>query len=412
MPAIAPSAPSTGRRLPGLDGVRGLAALAVVADHVWLYGATSGDPPASDWRGVVAANFAIGLTAFFALSGFLLWSPFAGAALRGRPGPLLGAYARNRALRIFPAYWTALLVLCVVLPLAWRADGELGRLDDPLAILSALTFAGSLTDAGLPISQAWSLAVEAVFYALLPLLGFFAARAAGRLGRRTAVVIPALVLLGVGLVTRLSLMKLAPGHLSDSLASIIEWSFLGQADLFAFGMLVAVVRVEVLDGRLALSRWWRPSCLGAGLSLVVAGGIGLGTELQFSMSPWNTVSALGVALLLALVVLPAPDGRPSRSARALEWRPVLLLGVISYGIYLWHMAPIDWMAWHGQGREGQLGFLVNLAVVLAITIPVATLSYRVIERPALRLKLPMRRRPEPVQPPAPAQATARIRVTR
>lgn len=100
---------TTGRRarLPGVEGTRGVAALSVLAFHVWLRGGSGlGDV------GVVLSYGWLGVPLFFVLSGLLLYRPFARAIVAGSNLPSFRRYARARSLRIFPAYW--LVLLCCV----------------------------------------------------------------------------------------------------------------------------------------------------------------------------------------------------------------------------------------------------------------------------------------------------------
>ncbi|MBA3363014.1 MAG: acyltransferase [Actinobacteria bacterium] len=106
--------PTTGARLPHIEGVRALAASSIVVFHVWKYGVATG-PASIGPAGHVLPHMALGVTLFFTLSGFLLYRPFAAALERGNPRPDLAAYFRNRALQILPAYWVILLVTGVVM---------------------------------------------------------------------------------------------------------------------------------------------------------------------------------------------------------------------------------------------------------------------------------------------------------
>src|ERR671910_1518865 len=136
MPAGPPSdAPRGTAPIPGVEGVRAIAAVSVLVFHCWRYGAEGGSR--ADLGLVnrfVLPHLPLGVTLFFSLSGFLLYQPFVAAALSGSPFPKVGSYFRNRGLRILPAYWAILLAVGVVLPAAlvrWR-DHRLGRLvEDP-----------------------------------------------------------------------------------------------------------------------------------------------------------------------------------------------------------------------------------------------------------------------------------------
>ena len=116
-------------RLHGVEGLRGVAALAVLAYHVWLFGPL-GHLALPGPAERVAADLRFGLILFFVLSGFLLFRPFAAAALTGSSRPRTRAYLTNRALRILPAYWAILLLVGFVLQSA-VLDGRTTTIGGP-----------------------------------------------------------------------------------------------------------------------------------------------------------------------------------------------------------------------------------------------------------------------------------------
>src|SRR5207247_3890362 len=133
-----------------------------------------------------------------------------------------------------------------------------------------------------------------------------------RCGRRWAVVAPAVLILALGLTGKLAAFFLVPPPVpyddwGQSWHSVLVRSFWCQADLFAFGMALAVLRVDSEDGLLRLPRWWRRAAL-AGV-LVAYAAVSIYGESrpgwQTSYSLGNTLVAGACALVLALVVLPA-----------------------------------------------------------------------------------------------------------
>lgn len=405
-PSIRPATgthPSYGSRLPGIEGLRALAAASILVYHVWLYADPAG-PVARGPVGELPANLQFGVTLFFALSGFLLYRPFAAALMRGRPRPRTAAYLRNRALRILPAYWVVLVVAAVVLQSVWVRDRQglhAGAGVDVGALVRDGLFIAHYDPhtLGTGIGPAWSLAVEVVFYLLLPLLAAgawaLARRTHGRGGRRLAALAPAAVLLVLGLSGKATAAFLVPpvgpdaGWSADG-HSVVERSFWCQADLFAFGVALAVVRTDWEDGRLASPLHWR-KVVAAGASagaIVAIAGTRFGGQLGFS--PYNTLMALVCALVLALVVLP-PQGRLRRPplTRLLEARVLVAGGVISYSLFLWHEPLIWFLRDHGLTFHGSLDLEKNLLVVAALTVTVATLTYRLVESRALALKAPI-----------------------
>jgi peptidoglycan/LPS O-acetylase OafA/YrhL len=347
------------------------------------------------------------VTLFFTLSGFLLYRPFARAILLERSFPSVVGYLRNRALRILPAYWVILLVSSVVLSTVLVRQGT--KLPPGSLPFEDLVRAGTFTQNYSPsslgngIGPAWSLAVEAVFYLLLPLLAL-AAFGLGRLrpGPRVAVLLPPLALLAVGLSGKFAEARLITGPhnaWANTWHSVVELSFWCQADLFAFGMGLAVLYVAVEEGRIALPRLHRPLTWGVALGGYVLVHEFSPPDAQLSYSPANTMMALVCALVLGLVVLQTAERRKATPIlRVLETRPVIWVGLVSYSVFLWHGPIVRWLAGHDVVLAGRGGFILNTVFLLALTLACSTLTYRFVEEPALRLKARRTTEPEPIPP--------------
>jgi peptidoglycan/LPS O-acetylase OafA/YrhL len=415
-------APSTGTRLPGIEGLRAIAASSIVLVHVWSTSMPNGEVLGSVNFANGFSTLSAGLTLFFTLSGFLLYRPFAAAIARGTPRQSIAAYLQNRALRILPAYWVILLAVVLIGAASVRVTPDelgVGRLTDPLelgqtALLLQDYRPGTMV---IGIGPAWSLAVEVVFYLVLPVLvlaaGALARRAATRRDRILILLAPAVLLLFVGLTG-----KLAAGHLvaADPLAgynsdwhSVIERSFWAQADLFAFGMLVAVLHTEVTDGRLRLRPGWRWIAVIAAL-LVFLPCAWTMKRGEHSYLLQNTGQALAIAIALAAIVLPdRSERRLPRAVRVLESVPFVAVGAASYSLFLWHYPVIEWLREQGLTIDGgwaALGF--NFVLVAIVAGGLSALTYRYVERPALRHKRRGRKETATPRPltTAPASATA------
>ncbi len=395
--------------MPGIEGLRALAAGGVVVFHSYYYTAW----PGGGVSDTLLRDCALGVTLFFTLSGFLLFRPYVRAALTGTEAPRALGYLRNRALRIFPAYWVVLALSAVSFGVyAVLTPGHLAvptRMPHALGLLPAAflvqnyrvsTFTTGLT-------QAWSLAVELVFYLLLPVMGLVVIRLARRASstRRRVLAVasaPAALLVG-GLVAKVLALAVPLGGLfatSDATAqALFSHSFLGEADQFTFGMVVAIVEVLVGTGRVRLPWWWTRAVL---LSLLVIAFpvLQLGSQAN-GAALGNVFAALASACVLALVVLPGP-ARP-KLLRVLEHRLLVFGGLISYSVFLWHNQILVWLAVHGQRVADVLGIPINdlhgvkavpvhLGLIAVPTLILAWLTYRLVELPALSLK--RRRRPE------------------
>jgi peptidoglycan/LPS O-acetylase OafA/YrhL len=394
-------APPRKTHLRGIEGMRAVAAGTIVLVHVWAFSSPSGTVPgAGDWRGNAISTLSVGVTLFFTLSGFLLYRPFAASIARAVPHMPISTYLRNRFLRIAPAYWTILLLAAVVLGSVGIRNSagalEVGRLTDPSVLAQAglLVYDYRPSQLLIGIGPAWSLAVEVVFYLALPILVLAAAALARRFElRRDRILVllaPALLLLLLGLsgkaVAGIALPADPTAGYDANWHSVIERSFWAQADLFSFGMVVAVLFVEVEDGRFALpERWrWYACGLAAAIFIPCAWTIHQGEQSYLLQ---NTGEALAIALAFAALVLPAASG-PGKE-RVIGWLegPFLVaFGIASYSVFLWHVPVTDWLAAHDLMLEGWGGLLVNTAIVGLLVGALSALTYRFVEKPGLRRK--------------------------
>lgn len=382
------------RRSASLDGLRGLAALAIFVFHGWLY--TMPVPDAADRSSIgdyAAHELRLGLVAFFVLSGFLLSRPWFAAALDERRPPDLGRYIRARAARILPAYYVAFAGSVVLL---WGLRGTPGLRLPPSDELSLfVVFAQNFSPATVMKLNPpmWSLAVEVGFYALLPALGLLASRLPPR--RRLQALVP-LALLALGVTFNWAIAGHGLGlTFSKTLAAMLPY--------FAAGMLAALALHGRTPGAAA-----RRAMIAAGLALVVADAFlkaaapaaGLDMTTQFQIVR-DLPSAAGFALLIAAAAA-APKGR------MLGNRALAGVGAISYGFYLWHVPVLIFLRGHGLlPLDPLLGTLVALVPSLAV----AALSWVALERPiiawaarrnARARRTPRVRRPSPAGLPRPA----------
>ena len=178
-------------RLPGIEGLRAFAAGAIVLLHAWSIPATAGVVGTATLLSIAAQPLHDGVTLFFVLSGFLLWRPFARSIATGRELPSIRRYARNRALRMPPAYSGRARTLrtrpgqraprAALGCTRWPARSTTRRCSRRTRC-SSRSCHRERSRAG--SEPAWSLSVEVTFYLLLPLLGLLAFRLASGLGHR------------------------------------------------------------------------------------------------------------------------------------------------------------------------------------------------------------------------------------
>jgi peptidoglycan/LPS O-acetylase OafA/YrhL len=414
-------------RLTGIEGLRAVAAGSIVLYHVWLYGSPHGPVDAGYLSRFVLPHLPVGVTLFFALSGYLLYRPVVSSLLATGQVPDVRNYLRNRALRILPAYWVILAAVAVVLPAALvrRSSSELDldRLVDRPDVLvnNALllhNYVPATLDTG--IGPAWSLAVEVAFYLSLPALAllarYFFRRARSSQGQWLALLTAPAALLLLGAAGKAATAwLLPPGDLPGH--AILARSFLSYADLFAPGMVLALLHVLVTRGQVRLPRPW-PLIVGGTLLVDVALVVVLtdrGILWDWGVAnPYQRLTTLACALLVALVVLPrSGPGRPSRLVRLLDSRPLFLMGLASYSLFLWHEPITRVLAEQGLTFVGRGGFAVNIAVVAVVSGALAAATYRLVERPALARKRDNRPtagnalRERSPQSPAPATSQTR-----
>lgn len=343
-----------------LDGLRAVAALSVFGFHAWLY--TLSDVRVAAARPTLAnelfAELRVGLVLFFVLTGFLLYRAWVRSALTGRPAPATATYALHRFGRIVPAYWLAIIGSALLLyPLAGSPGVRLPPVELlPLYFVFAQNFSPqTLLRLNPPM---WTLAVEATYYVALPLLGWLALRAGSARGRQ--LLIPTLLLVsGVVFNYFLAQQAAAPLGWSKSLLAMLPY--------FAAGMLAAVL----IEARVPSARAAR-LLLAAGVLLVAA-------DLFIHLEAFEIVRVirdLPAALGFALIVATAAARPPA----LLEWRPLVWVGAVSYGLYLWHVPVLLVLRANGLLPLTPLGATL---VGLPISLLLGWASLKLVEMPAM-----------------------------
>jgi peptidoglycan/LPS O-acetylase OafA/YrhL len=362
------SFPAPVRRIVGLEGLRGLAVLAVVTGNgVVLLGSPGTGSGAVD-RPLVAAGLC-GLALLFVLSGFLLFRPYVAALVRGRDLPGSRDFYRTRLLRVAPA-WS--VVLLFILALGVPIGGVGGGVDEAPALRAVLV-------------TSWSLAALVGCYLLLPVLVLLADGLARWRGGVWASACVALLLLGVGLAARVGLLVTTDRRLPavtaekpwyDALAN----SFAANADLFAMGMVVAVIMVaarEWLYSDEAIRRMRR-----AGAAMMLLSSLGFIAYVEpIEAGPFFGLACAG---LLVYLTLPARRASRRRTLRVLESAPLRWLGRVSYSAWLWHVPLLCFLAWRFDWMVAQAPgeLLVRVGAVTAVTLLLAYLTQRFVEAPA------------------------------
>jgi peptidoglycan/LPS O-acetylase OafA/YrhL len=347
---------------PPLDGLRAVAVLMVIGVHgtqfVLARAHGSEQRLLEQWYTTWSLG-RTGVELFFVLSGFLLFMPYARSIHQNANWPNVRLFYRRRLRRVGPAYWFSLAVL------GFASSASAGDLALHALFLHNVSFGTyrSINDVF------WSMAVEVQFYALLPLIAFAVARF-----RDKAVV---------------ALLAATPA--TQAILLIINWlgvktlpyrpamALLSYLSVFGAGICGAWLVVRSQNGDHRAARWVSVMSRGGVVVLVLVLFLDASnlwhTRFQFML--WEATLGIGYAglLLAALVTWP-------RLGKFLTLRPLVLLGLISYSAYIWHVPMygrfLDTLTRITGGRYMLITWLIFVGVV---AIPVFAFSYLLLERP-------------------------------
>jgi peptidoglycan/LPS O-acetylase OafA/YrhL len=351
---------SAQRYMPGLDGLRAVAVLAVIAYHLQLGWAQGG---------------LLGVGVFFTLSGYLITDLLLGQ--RDVVGHLrLGDFWIRRARRLLPALFLMLAVVVAWVTLLDRSQLPALRGDVVAAAVYLSNWWNIVREASYfarfgpppPLEHLWTLAVEEQFYLVWPLLLWLGLRYARGHYRLAGLTLAAAALSATAMA-----LLYQPG--------VDPTRVYEGTDTRAFGLLLGA----------ALAMVWPSRHLHADLALgrrLLLDGVGVVGLVVIALLIWQTdqysaflyrggILLLSVATVMVVAALAHPA---SLLGPALGWRPLRWIGVRSYGIYLWHW-PIIVLTTPNVQRG------VNLPVAIlqvGATVAVAALSWRFVEEPIRR----------------------------
>jgi peptidoglycan/LPS O-acetylase OafA/YrhL len=352
---------STLARLPGLDGLRGVAVLAVIGYHLNL-------------GNFLPAGF-LGVDIFFTVSGFIITALL--LQEHARAGRIdFAAFYMRRARRLFPAALVMLLVLVALTPLLLPA--ALSRLSEDLPaaffylsnwwqIVAQQSYFEAIEHPRL-LQHLWSLAVEEQYYLAWPLLALWLLNKTGKQG-----------------------LGWMAGWIAVASTAWMAWLYVTQidgGDASRVYLGTDTHLMGLLTGS-ALAAWWNPwklrlttvtsdEVLNLAGTAALAALIWAMAETHEGMAGLYQGGFLGAALLTSLLIV-ASTREGTWVAWMLSRRPMLWLGARSYSLYLWHWPVVVWLKPSSQADALELTW-VNAARLL-LTLVCAEASYRWVEKP-------------------------------
>ncbi|MFI5316434.1 MAG: acyltransferase family protein [Myxococcota bacterium] len=341
------------RSFGSLDGIRCLSIVAVVWHHTVI---------GVDWLPATERGF-LGVDMFFVLSGFLIVTLL--LRERDRTGAIsLRKFYARRSLRIFPAYYGVLIAMAIALKLL-RRGALAGPFFDELPYLA--TYTSNWVPINTLLALSWSLAAEQQFYLLWPPIE----KLAGKL------VLPILFLvIGANQLLNFRLVD------AETLARVAVHLDLPMWQATFTPICLGVLVAHLLHSRRGFDAMSRALSSRIASPLALALVVALSALPAADISGWHRLLIQSaIAALLCTCVVRKDHGL----RRLLEFPPIARVGVISYGVYLYHPFARHAAVLLLDAISVRVP-LALFATCLALTIAMSEVSYRYYETPFLRMK--------------------------
>ncbi|GAB20200.1 hypothetical protein GOEFS_106_00980 [Gordonia effusa NBRC 100432] len=367
-------------RVAALTGIRAFAALLVLLTHAAYWTGHYTD----DYLGRLLARAEIGVALFFVLSGYLLFRPWARAALHPTSElPSTTTYFTHRVRRVLPAYWITVVVVYAIYAVRDHAGSSVTRWLPAEASTYGAGLSGFIRNMTLTqvygfghlhagLTQMWSLAAEVVYYLMLPPLAWFlvvlVSRRTPTSGWRPDLLIAGLVALM--LISPAWTFAVAIGSGADATARLWAPAFVAW---FAAGMMLAVCRDLV-------RRW--PALPSVGLAVILlavsATPIAGGPTIIPDTAAQTVVKHLLYLVISVALIGPLVFGTDDAWTRLCAARPVVWLGEISYEVFLVHVIVLELVMAALRYRVfGGDSMLIVTVVTALLSVPLAWGLHRI-----------------------------------
>ena len=392
--------------IPVLDGLRAIATLMVISFHIqqksfiW-------DKLHQEWISAIWTFGGSGVTLFFVLSGFLLFLPYAKALLFQTSWPSLKQFYLRRALRILPAYYIALFAIILLFQRQYLDPHLWGQL-----LLFITLFMDSTPETFRALNGPfWTLAIEWQFYLLLPLIALGFLFCVNRLARSPqhrliAVLGCCLLLVAWGIFIRRVGLHYQRYPLPSPLLKVALFFLYGTGgkylENFAVGMAVSTCYVFGKQSEYGpkFMIWMRRLSIPVGiigllLFLFTAGWHFYMLEMKTPLfaqfvhlaNYFDWLNETFIALAYGSIMFALLFGYQAIK-RPFEWKLLGQIGLISFGLYMWHLPWIRFFQSNILSILPELGkyrlYGAYWGWVALIVLPIAILSYRYIEKPAIQ----------------------------
>ena len=351
----------------GLDGIRGVAVLLVFISHFhWIL---SPDPfltKVTPWHFInrtFEAGF-MGVDIFFVLSGFLITSLLMKDRSTNQKN-LFKRFYRRRALRLLPALYALLIADFFVSrwenfpgDIQWRTTWH------AILFLNNWNIVNNFGEAQNDLGHLWSLGIEEQFYLIWPLTIWLLAK----------LKIPSKMMIPLILFASLVVMVHRTSLWNDGTSWIILYI---RTDTRLDSLLIGAMFAYVYRHFQVPSKILNPAATLSFLGLVYIKYVLDKSPFIFEMG-WTII-----ALFAGFIILSVAEG-VFFIQKVFTWRPLTMIGKVSYGLYLWHMPIFLLFGRHVTSGSRLLRLLIGIILASAVT----SLSWFFIEKPFLNLKDP------------------------